>query len=115
MPEVVRPPGEWALVLIPLSSLFFLPALLGQAPFPAADGLLALNPAEFAFRNEPAFPAHCAQHTAARHFLPKALHQLLLGLIGSQFDSNRQIFSHPFYAALIEKGRSLIMAHPFRQ
>lgn len=102
------------LVLIPLLPFFLLAAFLGQPAFSAADRFFALNPAQFALGNKPAFPADGAQHTAAGDFLSKALHQLFLRFVISQFNFNRQLFSHPFFAALIQKGRSFF-AHPFRQ
>ena len=50
----------------------------------AADGLLLLNPAEFAFAYIPTLTTHRAQDTAFCDLLTEALQQLFLGFVRTQ-------------------------------
>ncbi len=47
----------------------------------AANGLFLLNPAQLAFRDEPALAANCAQDTAFGNLFAKALEQRVLRLV----------------------------------
>lgn len=68
---------EFYLLLSPYF-LFLLTILGERAPLDAADCFLLLHAALFALRDEPAFTANRAQHTAFDHFLAKALKQRVL-------------------------------------
>jgi len=62
----------------------------------AAYCLFALNAAQFALGNKPAFAPYCAKESALRDFLAKSLQQLILRLIWSYFD-RRHTKSPPIY------------------
>jgi hypothetical protein len=91
--------------------LFFLPSFVRHSAFAPSNRFLALNAAQFAFRNEPSLAADSAQHTAAGDFFPEALHHLFLRFIRSEINSYSQDFSHPFFSAFMHKGRGLC-SHP---
>src|SRR4030043_439905 len=50
----------------------------------AANGLFLLDPAQLAFRNEPALAAYCAQDPAFGNFLAKAFEHGVLRLVRAQ-------------------------------
>ena len=57
------------------------------AAFQAANCFLLLHPAQFAFRNEPAFASDCGKHTTFDDLFTEPLEKLILRFIRSQHDN----------------------------
>ena len=104
---VIHLKTEFWIVLIRPNGLFLLPAFIWQPTLASADRLFPFNSSQFAFWNKPPFTANCTQNSAPGYFFPKTLHHLLLRFIRAGFNSYSQDYSHPFFSALMHKGRCI--------